>query len=215
MSEVADMIPTKEEMQEALAKRIGNKLWGKVSSAKVAVCGLGGLGSNIAVMLARAGVGKLYLIDFDKVDISNLNRQQYKAGQLGMDKTEALSEVLHEIAPYLEIETHTVRMDEQNAKELLRDADIVCEAFDIAQAKAMLTNLVLTEFPDKYLVAASGMAGLGDANSIQTRQITKHFFLCGDGVSEVTEKESLVSSRVMLCAAHQAHKVLQLIEENF
>lgn len=215
MSEVADMIPTKEAMQEALAKRIGNKLWEKVSSARVAVCGLGGLGSNIAVMLARAGVGKLYLIDFDKVDISNLNRQQYKAGQLGMYKTEALSEVLHEIAPYMEIETYTVRMDEKNTKELLRDADIVCEAFDIAQAKAMLTNLVLTEFPDKYLVAASGMAGLGDANSIQTRQITNHFFICGDGVSEVTEKESLVSSRVMLCAAHQAHKVLQLIEENY
>lgn len=209
------MIPTKEAMQDALAKRIGRKLWEKVSSACVAVCGLGGLGSNIAVMLARAGVGKLCLIDFDKVDISNLNRQQYKAGQLGMYKTEALSEVLLEIAPYIEIETHTVRMDERNTQELLRDADIICEAFDVAEAKAMLTDIVLTGLPDKYLVSASGMAGMEDANNIKTRKITEHFFICGDGVSEVTEGEGLVSSRVMLCAAHQAHKVLQLIEENF
>ncbi|MDD6035148.1 MAG: thiamine biosynthesis protein ThiF [Lachnospiraceae bacterium] len=209
------MIPTKEAMQAALAKRIGRKLWEKVSSACVAVCGLGGLGSNIAVMLARAGVGKLCLIDFDKVDISNLNRQQYKAGQLGMYKTEALSEVLLEIAPYIEIETHTVRMDERNTQELLRDADIICEAFDVAEAKAMLTDIVLTGLPDKYLVSASGMAGMGDANNIKTRKITEHFFICGDGVSEVTEGEGLVSSRVMLCAAHQAHKALQLIEEIF
>lgn len=209
------MIPTKEAMQAALAKRIGRKLWEKVSSACVAVCGLGGLGSNIAVMLARAGVGKLCLIDFDKVDISNLNRQQYKAGQLGMYKTEALSEVLLEIAPYIEIETHTVRMDERNTQELLRDADIICEAFDVAEAKAMLTDIVLTGLPDKYLVSASGMAGMEDANNIKTRKITEHFFICGDGVSEVTEGEGLVSSRVMLCAAHQAHKALQLIEENF
>ncbi len=209
------MIPTKEAMQAALAKRIGRKLWEKVSSACVAVCGLGGLGSNIAVMLARAGVGKLCLIDFDKVDISNLNRQQYKAGQLGMYKTEALSEVLLEIAPYIEIETHTVRMNERNTQELLRDADIICEAFDVAEAKAMLTDIVLTGLPDKYLVSASGMAGMEDANNIKTRKITEHFFICGDGVSEVTEGEGLVSSRVMLCAAHQAHKALQLIEENF
>ena len=101
------MIPTKEEWMAARAKRHGAKLQSKFSSATVAVCGLGGLGSNIAVALARAGIGKLILIDFDRVDLSNLHRQQYKATQIGRYKTEALAENLREIAPYTEIETIT------------------------------------------------------------------------------------------------------------
>lgn len=209
------MLPTREEMEKALAERHGKELQRKFSAACVAVCGLGGLGSNIAIALARAGVGKLCLIDFDKVDIPNLNRQQYKVTQLGKYKTEALSENLSEIAPYIEVETHTVRLTEQNAVELLGGADLICEAFDAAEAKAMLTDKVLTELPEKYLVSASGMAGLGDANSIKTRKITDRFYLCGDGVSEVADGEGLLVSRVMLCAAHQAHKVLQLIAEKF
>ena len=96
----------------------------------MAVCGLGGLGSNIAIALARAGIGKLLLIDYDRVDITNLHRQQYKAGQIGRYKTEALAENLREIAPYTELALHTVRIDEDNAVELLKDADILCEAFD-------------------------------------------------------------------------------------
>lgn len=192
------MIPTKEEMTAALKERQGAKLQEKLSSATVAVCGLGGLGSNIAISLARAGIGKLILIDFDKVDITNLHRQQYKASQIGMFKTEALSANLKEIAPYTEVRTHTVRICESNASDLLKDADIICEAFDNAECKAMLTNTVLETMPQKFLVAASGMAGLGSANSIKTKRITDRFYLCGDGVSDVNDNISLVSSRVML-----------------
>ena len=79
----------------------------------------------------------------------------------------------------------------------------------------MLTNLVLETMPDKFLVAASGMAGIGSANSIQTRKITKRFYLCGDRTSDVSEEGSLVSARVMLCAAHQAHTVLRILAERF
>lgn len=207
------LIPTKEEMIAALIERHGAELQDKFSSATVAVCGLGGLGSNIAISLTRAGIGKLILIDFDRVDISNLNRQQYKATQVGRCKTEALSENLKEIAPYIELETHTVRITESNVVELLKDADVICEAFDNAECKAMLTNTVLETMPKKYLVAASGMAGLGSANSIKTRKVMKHFYLCGDEVSEVADGISLVSSRVMLCAAHQAHMVLRILAE--
>lgn len=207
------MLPTREEMRHALEQRNGVELQRKLSGATVAICGLGGLGSNIAVALARAGIGKLCLIDFDTVDVTNLHRQQYKAKQVGTLKTEALTEVLSEIAPYIETEIHTVRMDEQNTVELLQGADIVCEAFDCAESKAMLTDTVLTELSGMYLVAASGMAGMGDANEIRTRKITERFYLCGDEVSEVSEGEGLFSSRVMLCAAHQAHKVVQLIAE--
>ena len=113
--------------------------------ATVAVCGLGGLGSNIAIALARAGVGRLILIDFDRVDITNLHRQQYKADQIGMYKTDALTVNLREIAPYIELEAHTERITEDNALTLLQDADIICEAFDDAECKAMLTDTVLTE----------------------------------------------------------------------
>ena len=211
MWEVVDLIPTKEEWNKALLERHGEDMQKKLSSATVAICGLGGLGSNIAVSLARAGVGKLILIDFDRVDITNLHRQQYKANQIGMNKTDALRDNLLEIAPYVALETHTIRVTENSAPYILAGADIVCEAFDNAEAKAMLTNFVLETMPDKFLVAASGMAGFGSANTIKTRKVMKHFYLCGDEQSDVQSEGSLVSSRVMLCAAHQAHTVLRIL----
>ncbi len=207
------MIPTKEEWQTALEERHGIELQSKITGATVAICGLGGLGSNIALSLARAGIGKMILIDFDKVNITNLHRQQYTARQIGMYKTDALKENLLEIAPYLHIETQILRIIESNAAELLKDADIVCEAFDIAETKAMLADVVLEKMPQKYLVAASGMAGLGDANLIKTRKITSRFYVCGDEVSDVRDGMELISSRVMLCAAHQAHTVLRILAQ--
>ena len=209
------MIPKKEEWHKALTARHGRELQARLDRATVAVCGLGGLGSNIAVALTRAGVGRLMLIDFDRVDLTNLHRQQYKISQIGRSKTEALSENLDEIAPYTRREIHTVRLDESNAAELLKDADIICEAFDNAECKAMLTNLVLETMPDKYIVAASGMAGLGSPNAIRTRRITDKFYLSGDGVSDVADDIGLVSARVMLCAAHQAQTVIRIIAEQF
>lgn len=209
------MIPTEKEMLWALVQRNGETLQKKFSSATVAVCGLGGLGSNIAFSLARAGIGKLILIDFDRVDITNLNRQQYKAAQIGRFKTDALLENLKEIAPYIKTECHTVRINKENALSLLEKADIICEAFDNAECKAMLTDTVLENMPNKYLVAASGMAGMGSTNSIKTKRITKKFYLCGDGVSDVNDGIGLVAPRVMLCAAHQAHTVLRILAEEF
>ena len=207
-------IPTKEEMQRALEARHGKELQAKFTGSTVAICGLGGLGSNIAVALTRAGVGRLILIDFDKVDISNLHRQQYQADQIGLYKTEALTETLKRIAPYVEIVSHSVRMTEENFQELLQDADIICEAFDDAEAKAMLVNGVLEKLHTKYLIAASGMAGLGSANSIKTRRVMERFYLCGDGVSDVSDDIGLVAPRVMLCAAHQAQMVLRILSGN-
>lgn len=206
-------IPTREEIRRTLEERHGKELQRKFESATVAVCGLGGLGSNIAVSLARAGVGRLILIDFDRVDISNLHRQQYAASQLGAYKTDALKANLQAIAPYITLDTHTVKITEDNLKDLLDEADIICEAFDRAEEKGMLVNGVLENLPGKYLVAASGMAGLGSANSIKTRKITKYFYLCGDEVSDVSDGIGLVAPRVMLCAAHQAHTVLRIIAE--
>ena len=204
-------IPGEEEMRQVLRIRHGDKIQDKFDAASVAVCGLGGLGSNVAVSLARAGVGRLILIDFDKVDVSNLHRQQYKAAQVGMHKTEALAANLQEIAPYIAVETYTERISEDNFYSLLKEADVICEAFDNAQAKAMLVNGVMERMPEKYLVAASGMAGFGSANAIRTRRVTERFYLCGDGVSAVADDIGLISSRVMLCAAHEAHVILRIL----
>ena len=202
---------SRDEWNEALIARHGQELHDRLSSATAAICGLGGLGSNIAIALARAGIGRLILVDFDRVDITNLHRQQYKAEQIGEYKTEALAANLLEISPYTEVKGVTEKVTEDNFLELLEGADIVCEAFDNAEAKAMLVNGVLQKLPECYLVAASGMAGMGSPNRIETRRITDRFYLCGDGVSDVEETMGLVAPRVMLCAAHQAQTVLRIL----
>lgn len=209
------MIPSEDDMYKALAERHGVDFQKKVSSASVAVCGIGGLGSNIAIALARAGVGKIHIIDFDRVDISNLNRQQYFPEQLGMYKTDALGETLSHIAPYCEITADCVKLDENNIPELLKDCDIICEALDNAEAKAVLVNCVLEKLPEKYLVSGSGMAGIYSANTIKTRRVMKKFYICGDGESDIADGTGLYSSRVMVCAGHQAHTVLRIISGKY
>ncbi len=214
--EAADtVIPTKEEMYAALEERHGAELQKQLSLASVAVCGLGGLGSNIAIALARAGVGKLHILDFDKVDISNLNRQQYFPEQLGMNKTDALYDTLKRIAPYCDIRKDCVKLDDENISKLLSDDEIIVEAFDKADQKAMLVNCVLENMPEKYLVSGSGMAGIASSNMITTKRITKRFYVCGDGVSDVNDGMGLVSSRVLICAGHQAHAVIRIIAGEF
>ncbi len=207
----AHPIPSREVMREALNIRHGEELQNKISAARVAVCGLGGLGSNIAIALARAGVGHLHLIDFDRVDLTNLNRQQYAVGQLGQYKTDALRETLSLVSPYCDVTCDTIKVTEENLPDLLRNEDYICEAFDRAEAKAMLVSGVLEHFPEKYLVAGSGLAGLGSANTIQTRRVSQRFYLCGDGTSDSSVGLGLVASRVLVCAAHEANMILRLI----
>ncbi len=204
-------IPSYEEVYQALAQRHGEELQKKLSRTSVAVCGLGGLGSNIAVSLVRAVICNIHIIDFDKVDISNINRQQYFIEQIGQYKTNALYDNLLKIMPYADIKRTCMRLTEDNIPDILKDDDIICEAFDNAESKAELVNCVLEKMPEKYLVSASGMAGFGDADKIRTKQITKRFYMCGDGESDIADGTGLVSSRVMICAGHQAHKVIQII----
>lgn len=204
-------IPTQKELYAVLEERHGRELQAAFSSAAVAVCGLGGLGSHIAISLARTGIGKLMLFDFDTVDISNLNRQQYTVAQIGMTKPEAMTQNLRYIAPYCNVVPYTVRLTEANVPDLLCSADIICEAFDNPQAKAMLVNTVLEKLPDAYIIAASGMSGLHTANTIRTRKLTDKLYLCGDGESDVAVDKTLFAPRVMLCAAHQAQAVLRIL----
>lgn len=211
---MAGEIPSREELQKALLSRCTREEVEKLSESRVAVAGLGGLGSNTAVFLARAGIGHLHLIDFDKVDITNLNRQHYFISHLGRYKTEALKEQLLQINPWLDIETSCEVVREEKVLRLFQNADIICEAFDCPENKAMLVNSCLELFPEKILVCASGMAGWGRSNDIITRQVGRNFYLCGDDTSGIENGEGLIAPRVALCAAHEANLIIELILKN-
>ena len=202
----------RETFRAALVARHGADRQAKFETARVAVCGLGGLGSNVAIALSRAGVGHLHLIDFDQVEPSNLNRQQYSAVQVGLPKAEALRANLAAINPFCDVVAETVRVTSENLAALLADDDVVCEAFDRAEAKAMLVSGVLETFPEKPVVAASGMSGLASANAITTRRVSKRLYLCGDGATDVNDNLGLYGARVLVCAAHQATMILRLID---
>ena len=207
-------MPPKEELESLMAARHTPKVHDTVKKARVAVCGLGGLGSNIAVMLARTSVGYLKLIDFDIVEPSNLNRQSYYVEHLGMFKTDALKEQIKRINPFIEVCCETDKITDENCAQLLSDCDIICEAFDNPETKAMLTERVLSDFPDKKLVCGSGMAGFESSNKIITKKIMKNLYICGDGESEARPGNGLMAPRVSVCAGHQANMILRLIMEN-
>jgi len=204
------MMPNREEYESMMAARHTPAVHNKLKEGKVAVAGLGGLGSNISVMLAQAGVGKLLLVDFDVVELSNLNRQHYDLTHLGMLKTDALKKQIEKINPFIETETGTLKVTEENVMTVFNGYPIVCEAFDNPQYKAMLVNALLAQ-GGQTIVAASGMAGFDSANTIKTRQRFKNLYVCGDFKTPVQEGSGLMAPRVAVCAAHQANMVLRLL----
>ncbi len=204
-------LPPEECLEELLCARHTPGVYEKVKKARVAVAGLGGLGSSIALSLARTGVGTLHLVDFDVVEPSNLNRQQYRISHLGLAKAEALKQEIAEVNPFVRVEAETLRVTEENAPALFKKDPIVCEAFDNPETKAMFVNTLLTQCPEKTLVAASGMAGYGSGNRIKTRRIMENFYLCGDGETAAQAGCGLMAPRVAICAGHQANTILRLI----
>lgn len=202
---------TEEQFAEAVDSRSRLPIYEAMKGAHVGIAGLGGLGSNIAAALVRSGVGRLTLADFDTVELSNVNRQLYTPSHVGMKKTDALTALLHEINPFCEIEAHHIRVDKDNAAELFGGCDIVCEAFDGAEQKAMLVNTLLPGFPDMRLICGSGMAGFGRANDIVTRQSGSRLTICGDGVTDVADGDGLTAARVMICAGHMASRTVEII----
>ena len=207
------VLPLREALEAMMSARHTPKVHERLKDACVAVCGLGGLGSHIAIMLARSGVGKLKLIDFDVIEPSNLNRQAYRVEDLGKLKTEALQEQIASINPFIAVEIFSVKIDESNIQDLLAGADIVCEAFDSALAKAMLAQNFHKHFPKTTLISASGLAGYGNSNTVQTHKITHNFYVCGDLVSGAKPGNGLMAPRVNICAGHQANLVLELLCE--
>lgn len=205
------IMPKHDELESMMMARHTPQVHQKVKAGKVAIAGLGGLGSNIAVMLTRIGVGQLLLVDFDVVEPSNLNRQNYNISHLGMPKTAALKKQLEEINPFITIETQNVRITEDNIIELFSGYDILCEAFDNPKAKSMLVNIALKSLPEVKVVSASGMAGYASSNLIQTRHPMKNLYLCGDLENAARIGNGLMAPRVQICAGHQANMILRLL----
>ncbi len=202
----------RETFYAALHERHTKEHQEKFDKTSVYIGGLGGLGSNVAILLARLGVGHIHLVDFDRVDISNIHRQQYYVSDIGKFKTEVMCQRLLDINPYIAVTTTNARVTRDNAAEIFENADIICEAFDEAETKAMFVNEFFENFGQrKKLVAASGMAGFLSSNTIKTKKITDNFYLCGDFETDVHEQKTLTAGRVAVCAAHQANMITRLI----
>lgn len=202
-----------KDFEAVINARFTAPVYSRLKAARIGIAGLGGLGSHIAAALARCGTGYLCIADFDTVELSNLNRQMYTAQDIGRRKTEATADKLKQINPFINIVQHHIRITDENAADIFSGCDIVCEAFDVPESKAMLVNTILTRCPDKYVIASSGLAGFADGNTIKTRKITDRFILCGDGENGIENGIGLTAPRVMICAGHAALAAVRIILE--
>jgi len=204
-------IPLPEEMEALLMARHTPGVHAKIKGGTVGIAGCGGLGSAVAVALARIGVGRLLLADFDLVEPSNLNRQQYFVDQIGLAKVDALKANLGRINPFVKVATYCGRLDRANIPQVFAMVDLLIEAFDGADQKALLVESWRQNFPEKPLIAASGLAGFGPANTITTRRVGRNFWVVGDGESSAGPGQGLMAPRVGVAAHHQANAALRLL----
>lgn len=208
-------IPEPNLLKGMMSARNTEAVNNKLKGSSVAIAGLGGLGSNIAISLARVGVQRLLLVDYDVVEPSNLNRQHYFLSHLWMKKTDALKEQISFINPFIKVECVDAELTPSNVCEILKDEKIICEAFDKASSKAMILNAISDNFNDKIIISASGMAGFGSSNDIKTTKFGSNIYICGDKKSGAQINTGLMAPRVMICAAHQANMILRVILDEF
>ena len=199
---------SRESYRKALADRMGQEAAAALEGSTVGIAGLGGLGSNIALLLARSGVGRLVVADFDTVELSNIHRQDYPLSSVGMKKTDAIVREIERVNPWCKVEAHDIRIGRDDVS-IFEGCDVVCEALDDAEQKVMLIESLSKM--GKRIVSGNGMAGMGDANSIITRKVGNSLYICGDGKSDVKEEGSLSASRVAVCAEHKANAAVRLI----
>jgi sulfur carrier protein ThiS adenylyltransferase len=203
--------PSAAEMERLLYARHTPGVHDLVKNSSVGIMGLGGLGSMVALALARVGVGHLLLVDFDVVEPSNLNRQNYFIDQVGMKKTEAMRDNLARVNPYLKIEIRDLVLNEESISTVFSDVDVLAECFDGAELKAAALRCALTALKGKPFVGASGVAGYGENNLIRTTMIRPGAYLVGDGEAAAQPGQGLMAPRVGIAAHHQANQILRLL----
>jgi sulfur carrier protein ThiS adenylyltransferase len=204
-------IPDREELEAQMIARHSPGVHERMKTAIVGVAGLGGLGSSVSIALARMGIGTLIIADHDVVEPSNLNRQQYFIDQIGLAKTDAMIKILAGVNPYVQVAAHRIILTKQNIPEIFEKADIIVECFDRAEEKTMILETVAEFLPEVYVIGASGLAGYGDSNSIQTRKIGKNIFMIGDMERAAGPGQGLMAPRVGIAAHHQANLAVSLL----
>ena len=198
------------DLAAALFAKHDHQVLAALRASTVGIAGAGGLGSNVAISLARAGVGRLIVADFDRVEPSNLNRQQYFIRQIGRRKVLALRENLRAINPFSQYTVHAVRVTRANVGRIFGDAEVLVEALDRAAVKQMLIDAWLSLHPDRPIVAASGLAGYGKNRKLHTRRMGS-LYLCGDEESQCPKGISPMAPRVAIVANMQANLVVELL----
>jgi len=181
-----------------------------LKQSRVGIAGVGGLGSNAAVSLIRAGVGNLVIVDNDRVEESNLNRQYYFSDQIGQRKVDALKENIVRITKDACIETHYEKLKPGNITTYFQDVDVIIEALDNAVTKVEFIEEVLQKLPDVPVVAASGVAGYGHSDRICTRMMG-NLYICYDENARSSDEDVLMAPKVCLMANWQANIVLELL----
>ncbi len=176
----------------------------------IGIAGAGGLGSNCAVALARIGIGKIIIADFDVVRRKNLNRQYYFYEQVGQKKVFAIQDNIFFVNPHVKVEPHFLKLNQRNIPDILRECDVIVEAFDLAEMKQMIMETVQSEMPDIPLVVGLGVAGWGDNNSIKTHRID-NLYICGDQGRETSDEFPPLAPRVGVVAHMQANTVLDIL----
>ncbi len=192
-------------------KMTQNELRKKLKEKTVGIAGCGGLGSNAAIALSRSGVGSFVIVDFDRVEESNLNRQYYFREQIGKKKVEALSINIFKIDRSINIEAHAIKMKPHDVKTLFGKCDIILEAFDVADAKMMLVESVMEQLPQIPIIVGNGMAGIGGFELLKIIKWAENVYVCGDGISEVSENLHPLAPRVAIVANMQANLALELL----
>lgn len=180
----------------------------RLARATVGIAGCGGLGSNVAVALTRAGVGHLILADHDVVEASNLNRQAFFTADIGRRKVAALAAHLRAIRDDLELTLHDVEVTRDNTDALFRGAEILVEAFDDAAAKVLLIETWTRSFPERPVVCGNGLGGVGRTEALKVVR-TGRIVFCGDMESDMAM--GLAAPRVAMVAAMQANEVCALL----
>jgi sulfur carrier protein ThiS adenylyltransferase len=204
-------VPAAEELEALMVARHTPGVHARLRRACVGIAGLGGLGSAAAVALARVGVGRLVVADFDVVEPSNLNRQQYFVDQLGMAKADAMTANLRRINPYVAVEPHAARLDAVSVPHVFQGVDVLVEAFDRADQKEMLLESFVAARPGVPYVGASGVAGHGDCASNGVRRLGGRVFVVGDLSSAAEPGRGLMAPRVGVAAHLQANLVVRLL----
>jgi sulfur carrier protein ThiS adenylyltransferase len=180
----------------------------RLSRAAVAVAGCGGIGSNVAVSLVRSGIGKIIIADMDIIEESNLNRQYYFTGEIGLPKADTLKKRLHSINPDCEVISYNKELFREDVKDLFNEADILIEAFDKAENKQWLIEEWATLYPDRPVISGNGLSGYGNFEKIKIRRVSNIYF-CGDG--ETSFEIGLSAARVAIVSNMQADLAVELL----